>query len=260
MYQAALRRHCAGMLRYVCLQLSHVSPQTAQGALSATVLLRMHTAVKFNSRIMKADNRLGEAFAGYRSLSSDAGEWVSVKDVFLSPGAIGTVAVKGGCLNMFLPIVGTICIYGGKARTTEVSAEEIFCFGADADGRLSIRNPHRDEVVNFLHVCVKDDDPLFYLPPSLSRLNIHAKNALAQGEGFATHVYAGVYDSREKGTFRQAEPNSSVLAYIIDGAFEVEDRLMECRDALYIWGADEVQFESLSKDAIILFVECSPLK
>ena len=62
------------------------------------------------------------------------------------------------------------------------------------------------------------------------------------------------------GRFEPNQLSSSVLCYAIGGSFEVADRLLNHRDALYFWGAGEITFETLSEESIILFIECSPLK
>lgn len=222
-------------------------------------LYHMHIATKFNSRFIKADNRQNETFVGYRALSSHAGEWICVKDIFVAPGEKATSNVKGNCLNMFLPLVGTACLNANIQRV-EVLPEEVFCFGTGADTNIEISNPHRDETINLLQLSVSDSDPLFYLPPSICRLNLEELNHLANGDGFASGVHAGVFHSRTKGVMALRHAGASLLCYVINGAFEVEERLMEHRDALFIWDVDHVEFESRSENAIILFIECSPLK
>ena len=199
-------------------------------------------------------------FAGRRSLSSSAGEWVYVRDIYMPAKAATSLTIRGNCLNLFLPITGTMCLDRGNNATTDVCAEEVFCFGADVSTRIKITNPHPDETINFLHIAITDDDPLFYLPPALCRLNITSRNILSQGSGFAAHVFAGVYEKGVKDRFVPHQLSSSVLCYAICGSFEVTDRLLNHRDALYFWGAGEITFETLSEESIILFIECSPIK
>lgn len=199
-------------------------------------------------------------FAGRRSLSSSAGEWVYVQDIYMPAKAATSFLVRGNCLNLFLPITGTMCLDRGNNTTTDVCAEEVFCFGADANARVKITNPHLDETINFLHIAITDSDPLFYLPPAHCRLNITSRNTLAQGSGFAAHVFAGVYDNHMSGRFEPHRLSSSVLCYVIAGSFDVAGRLLKHRDALYFWGTGEIPFETLSAESIILFIECSPLR
>jgi redox-sensitive bicupin YhaK (pirin superfamily) len=43
--------------------------------------------------------------------------------------------------------------------------------------------------------------------------------------------------------------------YVIEGAFEVQYRLLHARDGLALWEAERVEWEALSNDAILLVLE-----
>jgi len=43
----------------------------------------------------------------------------------------------------------------------------------------------------------------------------------------------------------------------LEGAFEVEGRLLHARDGLALWETEKVELEALSNDAIILVMEIS---
>jgi redox-sensitive bicupin YhaK (pirin superfamily) len=42
---------------------------------------------------------------------------------------------------------------------------------------------------------------------------------------------------------------------VIEGAFEVQDRLLHAKDGLAVWDTNEIDFEALSNDAILLLWE-----
>jgi redox-sensitive bicupin YhaK (pirin superfamily) len=52
--------------------------------------------------------------------------------------------------------------------------------------------------------------------------------------------------------------NAGLFVFVIEGAFEVEGRLLHERDSLALWETGKAEMEALSNDAIILVIE-SPL-
>ena len=66
----------------------------------------------------------------------------------------------------------------------------------------------------------------------------------------------GKYDGRREGVFKLTKDTHTVFAFVIEGAFEVQNRLLHARDGLGLWNLDEVEFEALSNEAIILLIEC----
>jgi quercetin 2,3-dioxygenase len=42
---------------------------------------------------------------------------------------------------------------------------------------------------------------------------------------------------------------------VLQGAFEVQYKLMETRDGLALWNAKEIEIEALSNEAIIMLIE-----
>ncbi|MBX2905350.1 MAG: hypothetical protein KF744_04885 [Taibaiella sp.] len=208
---------------------------------------------------MKADGRQSESAWGYRILSSRAGNWITVRDILLAPEQSARTTASANCVHMFLPVVGAVSL-NSAIQHIEVSPEEILTFGTTDTMAVEMTNPNPDETINLLHISFSDNDPLLFQSPSLSQLPIVKRNVLAASDGFASSVHAGVYDSRVKSRFTMREAGNSLLCYVINGAFEVEDRLLEHRDALFFPTVEEVEFESLSETAIILLIECSPIK
>jgi hypothetical protein len=118
-----------------------------------------------------------------------------------------------------------------------------------------VKNPFPDEAVNFLHIGINDERGNLVVTPTLCALTLATKNKLTCGDDIAAHIKAGVYDSRTDDSVRLTGNCSHIFAYVINGSFEVEGRLMEYRDGLLLWETEVVAFEALSETAIILFIE-----
>ncbi|RXM37788.1 hypothetical protein BOQ62_20385 [Chryseobacterium sp. CH21] len=67
--------------------------------------------------------------------------------------------------------------------------------------------------------------------------------------------FIGLYNGRAEGYYALKDSNKSIFGMVINGAFEFQNRLMENRDALLLWEIEELEFEALSENALILFME-----
>jgi hypothetical protein len=103
-----------------------------------------------------------------------------------------------------------------------------------------------------MHGSAQKDDA------TLTRFDLSYKNTLQSvwnAEDGQRNIFVGQYKGREEGRFSSSRENSSVFIFIIQGAFEVQNRLLEARDALSIRGVQKIEFEALSNDAVILVLE-----
>jgi quercetin 2,3-dioxygenase len=69
------------------------------------------------------------------------------------------------------------------------------------------------------------------------------------------YAYIGKYDGRKKGIYSLQNKNNGIYCFVIEGAFEIQDRLLHAKDGLAIWNTDEIDFEALSNGAILLLFE-----
>ena len=65
----------------------------------------------------------------------------------------------------------------------------------------------------------------------------------------------GLDYGREESIYKVKNAGNCLYIFVIEGAFEVDNKLMEARDGLAIWNADEIEFEALSNDAMLLIFE-----
>ncbi len=55
--------------------------------------------------------------------------------------------------------------------------------------------------------------------------------------------------------FNYQEAVTLLYFFVIQGAFEVANRLLEARDGLGLWSVKEVELEALSNEAIVLVLQ-----
>ena len=116
---------------------------------------------------------------------------------------------------------------------------------------LTLENPYDDYAVQLLVIEFASR-----LESRRGELSLAARNAFTLFHDQRNAAFScGVFDSRAKSVYLARRPESKLLVYVIGGAFEFEDRLIETRDALLLDGASEVSFEALSQDAIALLFD-----
>ncbi|ROI03025.1 hypothetical protein EGI16_12740 [Chryseobacterium sp. G0240] len=67
--------------------------------------------------------------------------------------------------------------------------------------------------------------------------------------------FIGLYNGRAEGFYKLKDPEKSIFGMVINGTFEFQNRLIENRDAILLWELMELEFEALSENALILFME-----
>jgi hypothetical protein len=71
-------------------------------------------------------------------------------------------------------------------------------------------------------------------------------------------LFIGKFGGREDNRFTPSNQQSSMILYVIEGAFEAAECLLEDRDALLLNGFAHIDFEALSNNAILLMMELPP--
>ena len=74
-----------------------------------------------------------------------------------------------------------------------------------------------------------------------------------------SHGFIGIYEGRKEGFYKLKNPSNVIFVFVINGAFEVENRLLESKDGLRLQEIDNIEWEALSENAILLVLEI-PLK
>ena len=201
-------------------------------------------------------------FEEYRAVDREAfGTLEVLNDEMLMPECSHELKVERFCQVILLPIVGAIEV-GEKGREpTFVNSGEALFLPAAEDKHYTITNPYPDEAINYLQARINDGQFLS-TPMSLSgittRFDLRETNVLHPVRGYngsSAHLFIGQYDGRAEGVFTSGNPRHNAFIFVIEGAFEVQNRLLERRDGLALGNAEEIEFEALSNGAIILVID-----
>lgn len=221
----------------------------------------------YTSIIYKADQRAVEAkdqSKTFRTFNDHSqaypfrqpfGDLLEMNDVFLAPGQQMHFTGEHHEQQFILPVSGMLQYNDGGARYKPLHPEQVMC----PDNKdIIIKNTGEKETINFLHWRLKKN-MLNTSNSHVHDLNFSDYDQLVSinPEEIDDDCYGaiGIYKGRTKATYKLHNPGNGLFVFVINGSFEVEDRLMEHRDGLAIWEKEEIEFESLSELAIVLLLE-----
>nr|WP_295929220.1 hypothetical protein [uncultured Dyadobacter sp.] len=170
------------------------------------------------------------------------------------------LVVEQFCQVILLPLVGAVEIEEKGGEPTYVNSGEALFLLVSPDKHYTITNPYPDEAINYLQIRINDTEFLS-TPMPLSGINVpfdlSKKNVLLPVPGYtgsSAHFFIGQYDGRAEGIFTGWNVGHSAFIFVIEGAFEVQNRLLERRDGLALDNVEAIEFEALSNGAILLVI------
>lgn len=183
--------------------------------------------------------------------------YVLNEDTLAGGKSIKMIIEDESCI-ILIPVVGAIEYADNLGNTGIVQAGGAQVLNIPKDGFIQISNPYESDLVNFLQLWFKTGDLISYITPQLFSFDLdHNKNQLLSlfNSLNAPFGYIGQFDGRAETTYRVNNPDHVLFAFVIEGKFEVQYRLMHARDGLALWDVKKVEIEALSNDAIILLLE-----
>lgn len=191
------------------------------------------------------------------------GAFYRLNDDTLLPGASLSLPAEQPTDAIVLPIVGGL-EYRSEQASGFLEAGQAGIFSVPAGMNYAIHNPYETEPINFLQLWLAK--PSAHSAPSfrITNFDLAIKNRLLPVAEMIDHeavsrVHIGRYDGRQEGTYLVTVQTGvqGVFVFILQGAFEVANRLLHERDglALRYHHDDVLEFEALSNDALLLLIE-----
>lgn len=216
--------------------------------------------VQTPSKILKSDYRfwdlapsaaIADVYKNERKVGGTDHTLYEVLEFVIYRDSQNLVTLKADQKAIFLPLYGKIRINNFQKV---IEAGEAVIFEASEDQDVFIKNILTDEDADVL--VIKFNKKITENSYRINHLNLEIRNKLNFIDtGFNFPGFIGIFDGREVGRYILKERNNWIFGMVINGAFEFQNRLLENRDAVLIWDIEELEFEALSENAIILFFE-----
>ena len=159
-----------------------------------------------------------------------------------------TIQTDMACAVLLLPLVGGVELTTKEGVNFVEAGEFSYIFLLPGE-QLSVENPYETELVNYLE--------LWFSSPKSSIQNSWGKFSLENPKNKLTPLLTigciGKYDGRHDNTLVLAKP-TNCFVFVINGVFEVQNRLLEPRDSVVLLETQEVEFEALADDSILLII------
>jgi quercetin 2,3-dioxygenase len=193
----------------------------------------------------------------YRSALS---EFYLLNDYTLAGGCSVTVEVEANSFVVLLPVVGAVEYKNGSGNGKPVTAGQTLMLEKSVATSFSLTNMFADELVNVLVLAFKKKED-YQLPSGFvydydvnERPNGLVHTLTGRYE-LPVQLFAGKFNGRGETIYKATNSNSRLFVFVLEGAFEVEGRLLHARDGLALEGIDAIEMEALSNDALVLVME-----
>jgi redox-sensitive bicupin YhaK (pirin superfamily) len=192
------------------------------------------------------------------------GDIYVLNDDTLAGGGSVKMLVKEYSYIILIPVTGAIAYKDTIGKNNLVAAGQVQVITADKDVTIEISNPFREDLVNFLQIWIRahktKEQNSFHLS-TYNDVNENLNslvNAIPENDGSILLPFAiavGKFSGRGETVYLPKNKTAGLFVFVIEGAFEVEGRLLHARDGLALWETAAAEMEALSNDAIILLIE-----
>jgi len=173
------------------------------------------------------------------------------------------VSVQERSYVVFLPTVGVISYSDRSGYSSLVAAGQALIVLHDAGSEFRITNPFREELVNYLQIWIRadDSDGIKAFLSTYKNVNENLNELIPlfwdAKKTFSPFysIYIGKFSGRGEAVYNKKYESTEIFTYVLQGVFEVQQRLLHARDGLALWNAERVEMEALADDAIILVLE-----
>ncbi|WP_025142111.1 hypothetical protein [Pedobacter jeongneungensis] len=215
-----------------------------QRGLTETSVLRRYSTFNFEKYYNEHKEPFGDLFL--------------CNDESIAGGKIIFFLCKEDSLQILMPITGGINIVAnGKEFALETGQVQVLNMGKGEV--LEISNPYQNDIINYIQFGIKTDMFLMRASEMLFNFDFEKnQNQLLEiisNPKLPFKLSAGIFAGREEVVYKMQNPNHLFYTFIVDGAFEIEGRLMHARDGLVLWDIEQMELEALSNNAIVVVLE-----
>lgn len=201
-----------------------------------------------------SENRYHRAYHSVYT-KDPVGKILRVEEHTLAPGSSLVFTPLPDESILVLPIVGGLESFSDQLRLQWVEAGEWWALAAGVKQELEFRNPH-PELINFLLIGRSGPKTDYINEPRMGKLlledNRKAIGTIPVHTGSFSTIHLGKMGARMDVQFEPAADEMGMYFQVIQGAFELEGRLLQPGDGLAMDGWRIYDIEALSEDAILL--------
>lgn len=163
------------------------------------------------------------------------------------------IPIKSNSLNYILPLYGGITLKDEQQNEHLIVTEQFQEIASNKETYLEISNTF-DQNVSFLQIGFNSEISKF--STNFSEFNFNQKNKLISlFENKTATAFIGQFEGRKEANYQLKNTKNGIFVFVIQGAFEFENILLETGDALSLKEIEVVEWEALSTNAMLLLIE-----
>lgn len=182
-----------------------------------------------------------------------------LNDYTLDGGASVQVHFSEDAFVLLLPVVGAVQYCNEKQKEQVVVAGQSMMLVKKAGENIELVNVFEEELVNVVVLAFKtSDDQLpsgFIYSYDVNERPGGLVRAVSKQYGLPAKISVGKFSGRAETVCHSKQSSANIFVFVLEGAFEVEGRLLHARDGLALWQTTAVEMEALSNDALVMLVE-----
>lgn len=207
------------------------------------------------SRIYKSDLSIWKKENLYAvneiNVDGNVSKLKKVTEIILDENGNYNLPFEKNCNILVIVLYGEVLINDFEKT---ISANQVFTLKSDKSNSLKIKNKLTDEKADVLILELKNNSSENSF--TIENLNLLERNTLIQiSKNIECPNFIGLYEGRREQEYSLYQKGNLIFGMVINGAFEFQNRLMETRDAIILSEIDTLEFEALSENALILFLE-----
>lgn len=231
--------------------------------------------VQTKAKIFLADERGLNETPWFRSLTTfnfgqyqqeykqPVGPLYILNDDILDGGRSLTMKAEEFSFVILLPVAGAVSFADSYGNEGLLAAGQVEFLTLDTGESLQITNPFKDELVNYIQVWIKSPGYGTVADPVLSTFDVNIfQNCLMKispqriNDDLLPYSFSiGKFSGRGETVYYPRNPAAGCFVFVLEGAFEVDGKLLHARDGLAIYDLEEIEMEALSKDAIAMMID-----
>ena len=151
-----------------------------------------------------------------------------------------------------MPLIGQVQIVTSK-NTQIVDIGEAILLAVQPEEKCLIINNYENSNVHYIVSAFESNEKV----NGIARFTLINDQLVTFWEKVSDHGLRRVSIGQWKGRSESflVPSSQTTFAWVIQGAFEIENCLVEKSDGLVISGIEKVEFEALSNDSIVIFME-----
>jgi hypothetical protein len=179
-----------------------------------------------------------------------------LNEEILAPQHSTKTVLEANTAVLILPLFGGVEYKDSLGNESFIGVEQIRIISVEKEMSFELTNSYEEENVSYLQIGFNAKSQDFENNFQQFHFDLTDKNQLITlFEISNTFGFIGMYDARKEGFYSLKNNSNGVFVFVINGAFEIENRLLESKDGLSLSGIDSLEWEALSENAILIVLE-----